>query len=48
MKKDAERLLRPCRKCDNMFQPIGKFTYICDDCKYNHLRGSWVRKHGKD
>jgi ribosomal protein L32 len=25
--------LRPCRKCDELFKPASKYTYLCDDCK---------------
>lgn len=40
---------RYCNKCDKLFQPKTKFSYVCDECYntrlYNlKLNGGFVRK----
>ena len=37
-------VFRFCKKCDERFQPIGKFNYVCDDCKFDKLRAAWKKR----
>ena len=31
--KITQTYLRPCKKCDELFKPASKYTYLCDSCK---------------
>ena len=28
----SQHLRRPCKVCDEIFRPSGKYTKVCDDC----------------
>lgn len=42
--REKNTYLRPCRKCENLFKPISKYTKICDDCK---IKASEEKKKAK-
>ena len=35
---------RPCRRCDKIYQPTGRFTKFCPDCNYQHERWKITKK----
>ena len=35
--------IRPCRRCDELFKPTGKYQRICDEC--NLVDERWKKKH---
>lgn len=34
------RFKRPCRKCGEIFRPLGKYTKLCDKCN-NQPKGTY-------
>lgn len=36
-RKNNTRMKRPCKICDKMFEPTGKYTFVCNNCKTNVL-----------
>ncbi len=43
-----QHLRRPCKKCNEMFRPTGKYTTMCDKCKRflesNKRIRMWIKK----
>ena len=48
IKQDRQHLRRPCKKCDKIFEPTGKYNLICNEC--NDFSNSnknivfWIRR----
>ena len=35
------RKLRYCKRCNEIFEALGKYSRICDSCRLNKTIGGW-------
>lgn len=45
------RLRRECKRCGEMFAPIGKYSRVCEPCKLKAIekvKKMWHTKHYKE
>ncbi len=38
IKGDGGMMLKPCKICEKLFRPVGKFGKICNECKVELYR----------
>ncbi len=43
----AERLKKLCKRCDKMYDPIGKFQKYCEPCKEELHKESVIKRKNK-
>ena len=43
---NPQRLRKPCKRCDKMFRPTGKWNRVCDKC-YKKSREAYHKRNGK-